>query len=894
MLRKTALSLLLLVTAACGGGGESSDNGSNSGTTTPVSVTNDITGTWLEYVEEFDCKEVYQFYSDSTFSVQTGGEFIEGVFTFENTVSTGQAHKLELTFESQNGEADCQGDRGNIVGQIATLFIKFNSDHQLSFYASVDAVEVITELDRNVPIDTNPLSTAILAGERASISLIQESYQLINPQLLYGPQGMTFDANGVIHWQPDNLFFTREQEYNFAISAENSIEDKLLVVRVVDDLAQQPLVRTGIEIPYSSNNLWVADFDGDGKNELLSSSSEGVISLLSHTGASYRQEWVYPYAPIGDSRTLKTVAQDINHDNRTDIIVLSDHGLYRITDLSKPMETIYEDETLTFLDVGGNDNSNASSDDLVMLTFGTMGHQVHLINANTGKIKFSYSVSAATTQVRLANVDEDEQLELVTNSGYVFDSISGENEWLFFSGFGDDISLGDIDGDGVAEIVGAPRWGKVSVYSVISKSLLFDMTTERDNICTVKTANIDSDPDSEILIGNCQWGYIYAVDVQEEKPVEVWRLDLIEHSSSSIVTGDIDNDGADEIVWGSGHTSSGPDIIAVADLGVEPQIAWSSEIEQQLLRFTSSGWGQISPGNFSTVFVAPSSSSHSGQRIIVMDNLGELRFSDETASNWNRSKHAKVIDYNHDGYADIFLGSSDLYDGFLLVKELDTFRTLWGGEGEQSKDYGIIESLDVDGDGQEDLLAVSGTRIQLLDVTEQRLFDEKVFGSHITDLLIFERDGINYLSVSTYSEVIIYEVSNSKLIQRTRENIYCERIGYRTSDASLICSEGTGYNKITSYDLDLVPRVSIALDEEVTDFIVVDDNALVASRSGVYSNEEKFYISEVDLTTGKIIWQGPNLLGPIYPRSLHFINKTDSFDRNRLTFSTENAMYLTR
>ena len=891
MLRKIVLSFFLLATASCGGGEGDSAPSDNR----PSYVKNDISGIWLDYDREYDCKEVYQFSSDGSFSIKTGEEFIQGVFTFEDTVITGQAHVLELTFESQNFGADCQGNKGDIIGFVATFYTEFNHDNELSFYETDEAIKPIITLERNVSISASALPTSINAGEETSISLIQGNGQLNNPQLLYGPQGMTLDSDGVIHWLPDNLYFLSEQEFNFAVSAENSIEDNILTIRVIDKDFKQPLVRTGIEIPYLSNNLWVDDFDGDTQNELLSSSRDGVISLLSHADGVSQQKWVYPYAVSGDFTTVKTVAQDINHDNQTDIIVLSDAGLYRITDLSKPLETIISDDVLTFLDVGGNETANKSSDDLAILTFGPLGKQVHLINANTGAIRFSQSVSSETTQVRLANVDNDVQIELVTNSGYVFDSVSGENEWLYPSGFGDDISLGDIDADGIAEIIGAPRWGKVSAFSAKSKSVLFDFTTERDNICTVKTANIDSDSESEILIGNCQWGYIYAIDVQEGKPQEKWRLELIEHSSSSIVTGDIDNDGDTEVVWGAGHTSSGPDVIAIADINPTPKVAWYSEMEKQLLKFTSSGWGDISPGNFGTVFVSPSSSSHSGQIIIVMDSHGQLRFSDEVSSNGNRSKHGKVVDYNHDGYADIFLGSSDYHSGFVVVQELDTFTTIsGGGAGQRSTRYGIIESLDVDLDGKEDIIAVSETRIQLLDVENQQLFDEKVFESYITDILIFEKDEVNYLSVSTYSEVIIYQVNNGKLTQVTRKNIYCERIGYRATDDSFICSEGTGHNQMNTYDVNLQFRSSVTFTDDITDFIIVGEHVLVAFRSGLYRSEQKFHISEVELNTGNIIWQGPDLLGPIYSRSLNIVNPMDISERKRLTFSTENAMYLTR
>jgi len=74
------------------------------------------------------------------------------------------------------------------------------------------------------------------------------------------------------------------------------------------------------------------------------------------------------------------------------------------------------------------------------------------------------------TQVRCGDVDGDDRVEIVLNTGQVVDSISGEVEWedqTFFS----EIELLDVDGDGIPEILTEnPGGGQMKVFSVIYRA----------------------------------------------------------------------------------------------------------------------------------------------------------------------------------------------------------------------------------------------------------------------------------------------------------------------------------------------------------------------------------------------------------------------------------------
>src|SRR5690606_29039781 len=69
----------------------------------------------------------------------------------------------------------------------------------------------------------------------------------------------------------------------------------------------------------------------------------------------------------------------------------------------------------------------------------------------------------------LGNVDSDAALEIVTANGYVLDGSdvlaqNGRVQWLFPDGFGARLSTGDIDGDGIDEIVAGDNLQPARVF----------------------------------------------------------------------------------------------------------------------------------------------------------------------------------------------------------------------------------------------------------------------------------------------------------------------------------------------------------------------------------------------------------------------------------------------
>ena len=151
----------------------------------------------------------------------------------------------------------------------------------------------------------------------------------------------------------------------------------------------------------------------------------------------------------------------------------------------------------------------------------------------------------------------DAALEIVTAGGYVFDGATFVNQWLYGPGFGMDVDTGDLDGNGVEEIVAAADWSMVRGYSATLRSPLweipeFDRFVARDQRRRRRAR--------QGLVGDGQWGNvtIYRYNTATNVMDIVDQINSQDHGVTSMGVGDVDADGALEFIWGSARPAPAP------------------------------------------------------------------------------------------------------------------------------------------------------------------------------------------------------------------------------------------------------------------------------------------------------------------------------------------------
>ncbi|MDN3683865.1 hypothetical protein QW180_06950 [Vibrio sinaloensis] len=69
------------------------------------------------------------------------------------------------------------------------------------------------------------------------------------------------------------------------------------------------------------------------------------------------------------------------------------------------------------------------------------------------------------------------------------------------------------------------------------------------------------------MVGDCQWGHVTALSLENNKSLaELWTVSTQAHGSVSLTQGDADNDGQQELIWGTGISSTGEDSLITADV----------------------------------------------------------------------------------------------------------------------------------------------------------------------------------------------------------------------------------------------------------------------------------------------------------------------------------------
>ena len=307
----------------------------------------------------------------------------------------------------------------------------------------------------------------------------------------YGPQGMTVDpVTGRVAWTVVKLpMFDREMEVGWQVgSSSDSVVPASGTIRVVDPDRQYPLMRTGITRVNPYSGLHVADLDGDGDEDILVLSAYGRVYALEWNGEEYLQSWAYPF-PIGTRsnwRIHSAASGDIDGDGHHEIFLHAGETMIRLDGVERrlavsavvpPPPSANSVKDLEVADLNGD-----GAWEVIYVGEGSLGNSsVIVLSAEDLSVIWKSPRGDLGSFVEIGNVDHDPALEIVLSGGHVYDGSTFAREWSHESAsnvdrpdFGMGTYLGDIDGDGVDEIVGALQYtaNRIQAYSVSSGEVL--------------------------------------------------------------------------------------------------------------------------------------------------------------------------------------------------------------------------------------------------------------------------------------------------------------------------------------------------------------------------------------------------------------------------------------
>lgn len=726
-----------------------------------------------------------------------------------------------------------------------------------------------------------------------------ESEDTVDVTIEGAPDGVTFDGETVTWSAPTDAPFNRmTYRFTFAtkdIDGNETRQEKDIEIGFQGKL---PLARSGVELPYRNRSMHVGNFDSNPGNELLSTDSDRRVMLFTFDGNQYQQVWVYPYILGGDERVVQVFGYDSDNDGIEEVLVATENSIWHIASQEATATKLASTEPNQGEGVLQDINNDGKPEFIYVYSSGVKVLDLF----GTGDELFDFVLNDVSS-IAVGNVDGDSAMELVVNTGQVYDLNSGMNEWFLGSGFSaGHVATADMNGDGVDEIAGADVWGNLYVYSATTKVQLDSL--ELFNTCDIIPANFDGGSSEMLIVGACQWGNVEGYTLSSDNTLQqLWSVDAQDHGTSSLTVGDVDNDGAQELLWGSGLTTSGSDILVTADIAGNAISVKSDTTPVQLDRFSVAGWGTLTGSDERAVFYVPSTESgYEGSVLSTVDSNGNVQVLDYSDDGWGSVANAVVTDFNNDGAADIFLpGGGSKY---FSVLQLSNMSEHWSISGDYSNTVEAITSADVNGDSYDDAIVLNRQTLAVYDVENQLILGQHSFGStYVTAISsAAAEEGAVVLASYGSDRTSVYTLRGGALSELGFVDQACQimeaaELDGTTGDEVLCLSNGSGASPYELHKLDITAAgltyiSSVALDFRVLDFAVdpvtKSDIYLLVEEGGSYNNTR---IIKTD-ADGTLIWQGPALIGNASGSSL-YVRQTED---NSLQFliSTTKLMYVTQ
>ncbi|MDB2330588.1 hypothetical protein N9V74_02635 [Alteromonas sp.] len=851
----------------CGGGGSDSGGGGST-PPPPTQVTNNIVAIWT-FVYPNQCVETYEFDASGNFEINSANSFIAGSYQFDSTVSAGSRHPLTLTVEQQNLENDCENSFEDVVGGVLEVYASF-SGNSMQWFENETGGTALIAMQRAARLSVSNVPSSVTIGSELSFNVQKDSDSAFPITLLYGPAGTAISEDGDVTWTASLPMISETNTVSFAFTSNDVVDPISVDVDVSFNDFTPPTIRKGIDIAYYPGGIQIGDFDSNGESEIVVLDQFGALSFIQATGSEYESTFTYPYSLNSTGNATRLSVYDTNGDGNEEVYVLGKKAVYYIGDVNKPPQIVYSSSTAMVNFLVRNIDSDAAPELIVL--FEERSSESNLVVLDDD---FTTELLGTTITVDdriefdVANVDSDSALELVISSGQVIDLDSGDIQWNNGQGFGRVLTTGDVNNDGIDEIIAALNWTSLIVWNADAQSQI--ATIENDDNCSVVAADIDADGADEIILGDCQWGNITAYDITGDTYSQAWALPLIGHGSESLAVGDTNGNGQLELVWGTGGSTTGEDQVVVAALSPVPEVVWFNENPAQLDSFYPVGWANISPTEEAAIYVIPETDSgYDGQRYALMTSEGDVTISEEISTNWSREYKGIIGDSNGDGYDELFLLGADLYDPRVDVINLDSGISQWqiGGDSFDS-DFSAIHVADINNDGNDDLLLADEEILTIYDISNDTVIDTWSTGARIYNVTtVKDSDDNNVIIVGSWNGLVALNINSSNSLTMRASNSAARACSYMleaaTEDAFLCGTQDYSEGGVTTYSLNLSEMAYVPINREFTGMVNVpnSNNVLIAEIPELdYFSANETLLTEIDTTTGGVVWQSAALSG---------------------------------
>ena len=200
----------------------------------------------------------------------------------------------------------------------------------------------------------------------------------------------------------------------------------------------------------------------DDTERIVFGDANGRVHILEGKNGQFEEVWLSEYL---EGSICGLYAIDINDDDLIEIIVFTEKGRIYYVD-EKDYRVIWSNPPGEYEHFNGHFIANIDDDMQPEIIICADGHLIIYDGRDQYEQWKSEQDNLAAKDILVADVDGDDNQEIVLSDGYIFDAHFFDLEWQSPEPFGDTIGLLDLDGDGITELIGEFQGRNLRVFDV--------------------------------------------------------------------------------------------------------------------------------------------------------------------------------------------------------------------------------------------------------------------------------------------------------------------------------------------------------------------------------------------------------------------------------------------
>jgi hypothetical protein len=756
-----------------------------------------------------------------------------------------------------------------------------------------------------------------------------------------GPAGFGVSSGGAATWLAEPAMFDDHVDVAWSIGLRDAPTAGLSgTIRVNHAARLAPIMRAGITVQQNRDDIVVADLDLDGVGDILVTDGR-ALSIVDRAGAEYLEKWSYPFS-LSDSQSGITAiaAANVAGDARPEIFVAAGKVIRQLAGGTYKQTAQYEDTQIAScnsLRVADLDNDGHA--ELVCLAFDAQysnggASSIVVLDAQTLTLEARINQTGLGSSLAVGNVDADAALEIVAAGGFVYDGASLANQWAYGPQFGTVVDTGDINGDGVQEIVATATVSGVAIraFDAVTRAVRADIPAP--GCCgysaDIRLADLDGDNRAEVLAGsNGPDGVtIWKFDTGTQTFSSVASLASQDYEVTGLAIGNVDGDSNPEIIWGTGIAHSGQDILVVSQFAAPTTLSleWKSTSPGQLDGpFYGGQLARTGAASSRVTFVSQSTASgYGGPRLLLIDPVtGGTTISGPLNSTYNATSAIEVADTDADALDEVLFSTIASYPNWNYSSyDLASATTEWSSPSAFASALAMAHA-DFTGDGRAELVSLgSDGRVTVFDVAQSTVVWQSIaLGGGNSDIAVADLDHDGQPEIVVLGSQTLYvfgRASTSGPFEgRAAVTVVPPPYYYNGAGDLLVAdTDGDGEEEIfvaqqntVSYpttqevkvfDRNLAPLRTLTLTKRITNLALEPaagprKNLLIstANDNGYYWAPAPTEIWAIDAVTGAGVWRSPGLPGEFSRNSLQALD-VNGDGRYELSFGTSVGAFLTR